>query len=78
MIIAENLEDIEHRRARLFLVKALGANHRKKSVERWFELSPSGERLGEFDLQLLVVRVGREAGLEIREVMAARCLQTRG
>ena len=78
MIVAEDFEDIEHRRACIFLVRPLVANNREEAVERRFELRPRGERLGELDTQLIVVRVGRELSLEIREVMAARCLETGG
>ena len=40
--------------------------------------SERGERLGELDPQLLVVRIGSKAFLEIGEVMTTRCLEPSG
>lgn len=49
MIVAEDLEYVEHRGACLVLARTLVANDRQETIERWFELCSSGERPCELD-----------------------------
>ena len=76
MVVTEDFKDIEHRGARLVLERTLVANNREEAIESGLELRAGGERLGELDPQLLVVRISSEPILEIGEVVTARRLET--
>ena len=78
VLVAEHFEDIEHCSASLVLERTLVANDQEETVKRRLELRAGGERLGEFDPQLLVVGIRSESRFEIREVMATRCLEAGG
>ncbi len=72
MIVAENLEDIDHGLARIFSSGAFACNDCKQPVECGLELGARGKCFGQVHLCFVVSGLRYRSGLEFGDVVSCR------